>query len=188
MTDWTPGQTGLPGFNAATVSRRTVESFKDPLIPTWATELIEKVCEDQDRATRPRVEWKPNTRKGIVREQGQDGFWGPGVTTVREVRVVRSGSSGVTWTGQGRILVRAGDDLADTRGVLLHELAHWLSPLHESHGRRFYEKAWELYLKFVPADEIPRLRSREKAYKRMSEVVYRHLEWERDHPTLWGAS
>ncbi len=59
-------------------------------------------------------------------------------------------SSGRAWNKQAlvpedRIVVTAGSERLDQRVVLLHELAHILSPVGEHHGSHFWDVAWELY-------------------------------------------
>jgi hypothetical protein len=61
------------------------------------------------------------------------------------------------------ISVVAGSDPADQRLTLLHELAHWLTPMqrrrgrHVHHDRRFYAIAFDLYVSHgLEADEALR--------------------------------
>lgn len=169
-----------------TASRRSVEAYKRPLIPRWAEDLVEQVCVDQGRTDRPRVEWKTVTYPGFERVATEPTLWGEARTILRRVRRPRSASSGVTYPAFGRIVIRAGSDLFDARLVLLHELAHWLSPAGEGHGRRFWRKAWELYFRYTDSREgIERIRGREAAYKHLSVVVFRELDqslWTVKHP------
>jgi hypothetical protein len=57
----------------------------------------------------------------------------------------------VTRRHLGAITVRAGSDPLDQRLTLLHELAHWLTPVRRRrgrtphHDRAFYRTAFELY-------------------------------------------
>ena len=92
--------------------------------PAWARELVTAVCADAAVAP-PRLLWRQ--RRG-----------GP--------------STGVARRGEGTISVRAGTDQIDQRLTLLHELAHWLSPVGPRrgrravhHGRAFYAVAFALY-------------------------------------------
>ena len=58
------------------------------------------------------------------------------------------GSSGCTYTGSARhrgIALTLGTDHACARIVLLHELAHWLTPEDRGHGVVFWETAFRLY-------------------------------------------
>ncbi len=92
--------------------------------PAWADELVRTVCADAD-VTPPRLAWR--------RRRGEH-------------------STGVARRGEGMIAVRAGDDPLDQRLTLLHELAHWLTPLPKRrrrgaphHGLTFYRAAFALY-------------------------------------------
>jgi hypothetical protein len=90
-------------------------------IPEWAQELANKVCKDYGRRP-PRIKWTSH-----------DGRW----------------TSGVTSFGNGdtskHIRIRAGVLDSYTRIVLLHELAHYLSPRRAHHTKAFWLKAWSLY-------------------------------------------
>lgn len=97
--------------------------------PGWARALVAEVCREAG-VVPPRLAWR--TRPG------------------------RPTSSGVTRREAGSVSVTAGDDPADQRLTLLHELAHWLAPA-PSRGRRgsrartshhdaaFYATAFTLY-------------------------------------------
>jgi len=93
--------------------------------PAWALELVERVCADAGVAP-PRLVWR--TRR-------------------------TEHSTGVARRHAGTIVVRAGVDPLDVRLTLLHELAHWLTPLPARrgrrrtphHGRDFYRVAYALY-------------------------------------------
>lgn len=98
--------------------------------PTWASELAATVCANASAAP-PRLSWR--------RRAGEH-------------------STGVTRRHDGLVAVRAGRDELDQRLTLLHELAHWLSPVSRGrrravhHGRAFYEIAFELYRRHGLAD------------------------------------
>ncbi len=98
--------------------------------PAWATELVAMVSADA-RVAQPQLSWR--------RRSGDH-------------------STGVTRRHDGMIAVRAGTDEVDQRLTLLHELAHWLSPVPRPgrravhHGRAFYEVAFELYRRHGLAD------------------------------------
>jgi hypothetical protein len=96
--------------------------------PAWARALVAEVCHSAG-VDPPRLAWR--------------------------LRPGRPTSSGVTRREAGTVSVSAGDDPADQRLTLLHELAHWLSPA-PSRGRRarartshhdaaFYAVAFALY-------------------------------------------
>lgn len=92
--------------------------------PAWADELVRTVCAAA-AVEPPRLAWR--------RRRGDH-------------------STGVARRGEGMIAVRAGVDVLDQRLTLLHELAHWLSPLPKRrrrgaahHGLAFYRIAFALY-------------------------------------------
>ena len=92
--------------------------------PAWARSLVLAVCAESD-APLPRLAWRHRDRPT---------------------------SSGVTRQSAGLISVVAGRDPIDQRLTLLHELAHWLSPVPRGRRRRtlhhdaaFYDTAFALY-------------------------------------------
>jgi len=91
--------------------------------PAWASALAATVCADA-AVGQPRLSWR---------------------------RRAAENSTGVTRRHDGMIAVRAGTDELDQRLTLLHELAHWLSPVPRRgrravhHGRGFYAIAFDLY-------------------------------------------
>lgn len=96
--------------------------------PQWASELVAQVCEYERRAFPPRLVWRrAHPRHGHPRQHG---------------------SSGRTDFDGNRIVVTAGSSTKDARLVLLHEMAHALSPIREHHGPLFWAKAWDLYERF----------------------------------------
>ena len=106
--------------------------------PDWAGALVEAVCADAGRPV-PRLAWR--TRRG-------------------------QGSTGMTRRDVGLIAVRAGTDPLDQRLTLLHELAHWLTPVERRrrravhHGLMFYATAFDLYRRHgLAASDALRLES-----------------------------
>lgn len=88
--------------------------------PVWALRLVAETCE-REGVRPPEVRWKR-----------------------RDAPV--SSSSGTYYRNLGPlILVRAGYTRKDQKLVLLHELAHHLSPAGHHHSPMFWRKAWELY-------------------------------------------
>lgn len=93
--------------------------------PAWASELVARVCAEAAVAP-PHLTWR---------------------------RRAASHSTGVARRQLGLISVRAGEDPLDQRLTLLHELAHWLTPVPvrrrgtraTHHGRDFYRVAFDLY-------------------------------------------
>ncbi len=107
--------------------------------PAWAEELVHIVCGDAD-VEPPRLTWR--------RRRAEQ-------------------STGVARRGEGMIAVRAGTDVVDQRLTLLHELAHWLTPLPKRrrrgathHGLAFYRTAFALYRRHgIPDADALRLES-----------------------------
>ena len=92
--------------------------------PAWARSLVMTVCAEAD-APLPRLTWRHRDRPT---------------------------SSGVTRQIAGIVSVVAGRDPIDQRLTLLHELAHWLTPIPRHRRRRishhdaaFYDAAFALY-------------------------------------------
>ena len=107
-------------------------------MPPWATSLVTVVC-GAAGAPLPSVTWRH--RRGPH-------------------------STGVTRHHLGSITVRAGSDPLDQRLTLLHELAHWLTPVRRRpgrtphHDRAFYRAAFDLYQRHgLTADGALRLES-----------------------------
>ncbi len=92
--------------------------------PAWARWLVEQVCLEADVHAPTRLRWTSRARES---------------------------SSGVTRRHDRSISLVAGTDARDQRLTLLHELAHWLTPVkrqrgrHVHHDRRFYAVAFRLY-------------------------------------------
>ncbi|HET6745805.1 MAG TPA: hypothetical protein VFH90_08160 [Candidatus Limnocylindria bacterium] len=102
-----------------------------PEAPDWARSLVLQVCSEAD-APLPRLTWRTRDRPT---------------------------SSGVTRQSAGAISLVAGSDVMDQRLTLLHELAHWLTPLPSRRRRRarhhdaaFYACAFDLYRRHGVAD------------------------------------
>lgn len=122
--------------------------------PKWAQDLVLRVALDEGRDDLPDVIWR---RSKQFTSSGRAG----------RGRVVVSAAHGnqrrqIPWrNGLGaRGVVSA---FVDQKIVLLHELAHWLTP-DEHHSPRFWDKAWELYHRYrVP---IRYAKLREGAYRK----------------------
>jgi RNase P subunit RPR2 len=103
---------------------RTVTEFSRAT-PAWARSLVATVCAEADTPPPTRLRWASRRRES---------------------------SSGVTRRHEGGISIVAGTDPLDQRLTVLHELAHWLTPMqrrrgrHVHHDRRFYRTAFALYL------------------------------------------
>lgn len=82
-------------------------------------------------------------------------------------------STGVTYSLEGRITVRAGSDEQDQKLVLLHELAHYLCPKACGHNMRFWKTAWTLYKEYNI--DLAYAFEREKDYKKKAIVAYNKI-------------
>jgi len=97
--------------------------------PKWAQDLVLRVALDEEKDDVPNLGWwRARKRK-----------------TWAGLRPAHAMSSGRSWPTKNRIHVTAGTDRKDQKLVLLHELAHWLSPPTEHHGPTFWDTAWRLY-------------------------------------------
>jgi hypothetical protein len=104
-----------------------------PEAPAWARTLVLEVCAEAD-APLPQLRWTSRHRPT---------------------------SSGVTRRGDGTISLVAGLDPLDQRLTLLHELAHWLTPMPRRRSRRmrhhdaaFYTRAFDLYRRHGVPDAV----------------------------------
>ncbi|HET8571026.1 MAG TPA: hypothetical protein VFN14_03985 [Candidatus Limnocylindria bacterium] len=104
--------------------------------PAWARSLVATVCAETDTLAPARLRWTSRRRDS---------------------------SSGVTRRHEDSISIVAGTDPLDQRLTVLHELAHWLTPMqrrrgrHVHHDRRFYRTAFSLYLRHgLPAEDAVR--------------------------------
>ena len=123
--------------------------------PKWAQDLVLRVALDEGRTDLPDMTWhrratKHRSRNALIRAHVASK---PGLQERMDAqtRHLAAGSSGRyygPWKGRiARIHVTAGTDRADQKLVLLHELAHWLTP-KDHHSPRFWDKAWELYRRY----------------------------------------
>lgn len=107
--------------------------------PAWARDLVSAVCAEAG-LPEPRLVWRLRNAPH---------------------------STGVARRHDGVIAVCAGTDEVDQRLTLLHELAHWLSPMPRRrggrsvhHGRAFYAVAFDLYRRNgIPPFDALRLES-----------------------------
>lgn len=90
------------------------------MTPVWVEQIVARVC-DAAGVSEPEIVWR--------RSRG------------------RQSSSGRYSSSEQRVTITAGKDRKDQRLVLLHELAHHLTP-KEHHGPIFWRAAWSLYQRF----------------------------------------
>src|SRR3990172_4497778 len=82
----------------------------------------------------------------------------------------RRGSSGKYYSDKNKICLSLGRSPNDRKVVMLHEFAHSLCR-KESHSRRFWETAFDLFEKF--GINMNYARRREKGYKVCADIVSR---------------
>jgi hypothetical protein len=90
-------------------------------------------------------------------------------------------SSGTYYSAKNTIRLRLGRSPNDKKLILLHEFAHSLNR-QESHSRRFWETAFDLYKKY--GVDLRYARRREKRYKVEADIVSRErlgLKKRRNH-------
>ena len=130
--------------------------------PKWAQDLVLRVALDEGRDDLPKLTWHRSRSRvdlswypaSYAERRHPDLMTGERRTApsgnpqvrVRFTRQPHEHSSGRAWQS-GRIHVTAGTDRKDQKLVLLHELAHWLTP-KDHHSPRFWDKAWELYRRY----------------------------------------
>jgi hypothetical protein len=89
-------------------------------VPAWAETIVADVSE-QFGFSEPHVTWS----------------WSK----------TRYHSTGRTYPGEGRIHITAGLDSRDRKWVVLHEMAHWVTPGHK-HDEKFWDAAYQLYRQY----------------------------------------
>lgn len=103
--------------------------------PKWASDLFDQVLADHDATGAARLVWR----------RAKDQRYSSGSTYMHEH------DERVT---DNRAVVSAGSDRTNARLVLLHEIAHVLTPHDRGHGREFWIMAWSLYERYAP--RVPR--------------------------------
>ena len=114
--------------------------------PSWQAEILVEVGRLYNRKHYPKLIWRNGSRPS---------------------------SSGHYYPKKKRIVVTAGTSGKDHEQVLLHELAHWLTPRSRAHGRRFWQVLYRLLEHFKIRDE--EYVKREFRYMKMAETVYQEL-------------
>ena len=141
--------------------------------PKWAQELTSQVAIDEGRNDLPEIIWRKR-RRPRVSARAKLLFGPERVERFRKQsdwkRVGSSGHCRYSLFGT-RIVITAGTDRKDQKLVLLHELAHWLSPKNEGHGPAFWDKTWELFRRYnVP---IRYAKKREGNYRKGAIAAYK---------------
>ena len=129
--------------------------------PNWASNLLKEVLKDYHCNRKPELNWRhSHSKKGEWSEKYQC-FMGH-----RQKSLLSSGCCNKT-----RIAITTGSSRKDQKLVLLHEIAHWLMPQGEHHGKAFWDLAFDLYRKY----KIPMYYAlnREKDYRKEATYAYR---------------
>ena len=115
------------------------------MVPRWAHDLTIRVAIDEGRDTLPDLTWR------------------------RSRYELSSGHTKHILCGGG-VVIPAGTCRKDQKLLLLHELAHWLTP-GEQHSAVYWDQAWRLYRRYnVP---IRYAKKREGEYLKGSAAAYR---------------
>jgi len=124
-------------------------------IPDWAAVLFAQVEKDfgtENNRIVPRIHWMWKNKR-----------YSTGTTYYN-----RAGN--VT-----HIAISAGRDILDTKGVILHELAHAMRPLGEHHGRMFYRTLFTLLRQYLTISEEKEIVKREERYMKNSRYWYAEM-------------
>lgn len=129
--------------------------------PQWATDLVEQVCKDYNRAMPHKFNWRVSRKKRVTYSSGH--MYPPYYERVRPMKYIKR---------NGRITVTAGHSVQDQELVLLHELAHWVTNRNKrrSHDRKFWDTAFELYERY--GVDMDYAIEREKDYKVGAQLAY----------------
>ena len=114
--------------------------------PKWARDLTAKVLADQGQYHGIKLDWRRSAK-------GEE-------------------SSGTAYPSVRRIVVTAGSSRKDAKLVLLHELAHILTPKH-NHDATYWDKAWELYRDY--GVNLVYAQKREFTYKAGARAGYKRI-------------
>ena len=127
--------------------------------PNWAIQLIELVLSDHKHDKTPKLVWRRKHERKIK--------WGDKMLKIKGSKPKCSSGS----CDLKEITINAGKIKKDQKLVLLHELAHWMLPSGEHHGKAFWDLAFELYRKY----KIPMYYAlnREKNYRQEAKFAYR---------------
>ena len=133
-------------------------------VPKWAEYIFREVCDTYNLYPTPQLVWRRRRSKKIKPMFPDE---------IPTTRPKPKYSGGVAYVKDNKIVITAGKDRKDQKLVLLHELAHMISPPEEYHGRIFWETAWKLYRQYkVP---LRYAYKREGEYRTLSKVIYRQL-------------
>lgn len=134
--------------------------------PEWATKLIAEVMAFEKRSNAPRVKWM-RCRYGYSGTTYKSSDW---KRSFRKRGIIAS----KRYRQKPEITIRIQEGSVQ-RGLLLHELAHWLVRSGHHHDNVFWKKAWKLYFKFLTPEELETYKSSEFKYKSKARGVYDRL-------------
>jgi predicted metal-dependent hydrolase len=115
---------------------------------SWQAEVLVDVAKLHNRTNYPKLKWRNGSS-----------HWTSGRFKKRNKTIV----------------VTAGKDDKQHLPVLLHELAHWLTPRSRAHGRRFWQVAFDLYKRYSVIKTNEEFIKREFKYMKMAETVFNEL-------------
>ena len=107
--------------------------------PQWVNDLVAQVVKDYQCQKSLTINW----RRTHKRKRETITWQGENIQTFRDKPFESSGHC-----HSEEISITAGKSRKDQKLVLLHELAHWLMPTGEHHGKAFWDLAFELYRKY----------------------------------------
>lgn len=136
--------------------------------PEWATLLIKDVLFLHNRNKAPKIEWK----KTIWRASGTTHKSSDWKSSLKKRGYFISSRS--RYSKRPDITMRIIEG-SEEKGLLLHELAHWLVRSGHHHDKVFYKKAFELYYVFLTKEEFERYIKTEFSYKERSKIVYQEM-------------
>lgn len=135
------------------------------MTPKWATELMTQVLADAGYGGPPvELRWRRGGRERVGFRPDGGYIYGKRTDNQSSGRAHYG-----TDDGKPHIVVTTGTDRRDQRLVLLHELAHILTP-KAHHGPAFWDQAWSLYRRYgVP---IRYAQKREYGYRKGARAGY----------------
>jgi hypothetical protein len=98
-------------------------TYTDP--PAWVMAVIDRVAQEAGRSIRPQVMWTIDCDDGLNGMASAPGYdaWFP---------------DGMVWLSE----------IGFATHTVLHEMAHWLCPPDEDHGKAFFMKCFPLYVQY----------------------------------------
>jgi len=134
--------------------------------PEWATKLIAEVLASEKRSKAPKIKWR-GVRYKASGTTYRASNW---KSSLRNRSIFWSRAYG----RKPNIIMRI-EEGAVEKGLLLHELAHWLVRSGHHHDMIFWRKAWSLYFRFLTQAELEKRKQNEFSYKEKAKLAYEQL-------------